>query len=63
MLIHDPAVRAEKTRKKYATILSHLRDHTYASRKILSQLIDLSESSGFKTLEAMIKRGWIIKYK
>lgn len=63
MLIHDPVVRAEKTRNKYAKILSHLRDHTYASRKILSQLIDLSEASGFKTLEAMIKQGWVVKYK
>lgn len=63
MLIHDPVIRAKKAIKKYSTILSHLSDHTYSSRKVLSQLIDLSESSGFKTLEAMIKKGWIIKYK
>lgn len=63
MLIHSPALRAEKSQAKYAKVLSFLRDETWSSRLILTKVIGQSDASGYKTLEKMISKGWMHKHK
>ena len=63
MLINSFQERCVRTQNKREVILHFLRDETWSNLKNLDDVIGISEPAAFKTLQQLVRDGFLLRYK